>query len=251
MTLADTIARIQTYVAQIICPDEGIGSGFVIDHEHGLVLTNAHVVGPYTTITVRLNTQSHFGYVISKDTMADLAIVDIDPNIVSGSIALGRSSQVRPGENVVAAGFPKTPLIREASFTVTRGIVSTVKFANGIEHVQTDAAINPGNSGGPLLNERGEAIGINTWVANFNELGTPLQSMGFAVGADEYHKRFKVTFRNNRVEVVKTVEDPNEWSLYSDPPNRWSVYVPPGWEQGGTGTNSIVFAGTAADGQPA
>ena len=184
MTLADTIARIQPYVVQIICPDKGTGSGFVIDHYHGLVLTNAHVVGPYTTVNVRLNNRDYYGYVISKDTMADLAIVDIDPNIIWGSIPLVGSSQVRPGENVIAAGYPQTPLLGGSSFTVTRGIVSSTKFANGIEHIQTDAAINPGNSGGPLLNEMGNAIGINTWVANYNEAGRPLQSMGFAVGAD-------------------------------------------------------------------
>ncbi len=250
MTLADTIARIQSYVAQITCPDGGTGSGFVIDHQHGLVLTNAHVVGPYTTVNIRLNNRDYYGYVISKDTMADLAIVDIDPNIVSGSIPLRSSSRVRPGENVIAAGYPQLPSIGEASFTVTRGIVSSIKFANGIEHVQTDAAINPGNSGGSLLNEKGEAIGINTWVANYNETGRPLQSMGFAVGADEYKKRFKVTVKNNRVEVIKTVEDPNEWSLYSDPLDGWSIYVPPGWEQN-TNSSITTFTGTAADGQTA
>lgn len=250
MTLADTIARIQPYVAQVVCPDKGTGTGFVIDHIHGLVLTNAHVVGPYTTVTVRLNNRDYYGYVISKDTMADLAIVDIDDNIVSGSIPLVNSSRVRTGENVIAAGFPQTPTIRETSFTVTRGIVSSIKLANGIEHIQTDAAINPGNSGGPLLNEKGEAIGINTWVANYNEAGAPLQSMGFAVGADEYRKRFTVTIKNNRVEVVKTVEDPNEWTLYSDPLDGWSIYVALGWEQN-TGTHTVTFAGTAADGQTA
>ncbi len=228
MTLADTIARVQPYVAQIVCPDKGIGSGFVIDHKNGFLLTNAHVVGPYTTVMVRLNNRDYYGYVISKDTMADLAIVDIDDNVVSGSIYLGHSSQVRVGENVIAAGYPKTPSIRETSFTVTRGIVSSKKSANGIEHIQTDAAINPGNSGGPLLNEKGEAIGINTWVVNYNESGRPLQGMGFAVGADEYFKRFKVTARNNRIEVTKTVEDPKQWTLYSDPLHKWSIYIPPG-----------------------
>lgn len=250
MTLADTIARIQPYIAQIICPDKVTGSGFVIDHTHGLVLTNAHVVGPYTTVTVRLNNRDYYGYVISKDTMADLAIVDIDDNVISGSIPLGNSSKVRTGENVIAAGFPQVPLSGASSFTVTRGIVSSTKLANGIEHIQTDAAINPGNSGGPLLNEKGEVIGINTWVANYNEAGHPLQSMGFAVGADEYKKRFKVTFKNNRIDVIKTVEDPNEWSLYSDPLDNWSMYVPPGWEQYHR-SNSIIFAGVAADGQAA
>lgn len=182
--------------------------------------------------------------------MADLAIIDIDPNIIWGSIPLVGSSQIRPGENVIAAGYPQTPLIKESSFTVTRGIVSSVKLANGIEHIQTDAAINPGNSGGPLLNEKGEAIGINTWVANYNEAGRPLQSMGFAVGTDEYKKRFKITIKNNRVEVIKTVEDPNEWTLYSDQLDGWSIYVPPGWEQN-TDASTITFAGTAADGQTA
>lgn len=250
MTLADIIARTQPYVAQIICPDKGTGSGFVIDHTHGLVLTNAHVVGPYTTVTVRLNNRDYYGYVISKDTMADLAIVDIDDNVISGSIPLGNSSKVRIGENVIAAGFPQVPLHGTSSFTVTRGIVSSTKLANGIEHIQTDAAINPGNSGGPLLNEKGEAIGVNTWVANYDESGRPLQSMGFAVGVDEYKKRFKVTFKNNRIEVTKTVEDLNEWSLYSDPLDGWSIYVPPGWENTVT-TSYTQFIGTAADGQTA
>src|ERR1700722_18219999 len=148
-------------------PQEGQGSGFVLD-KAGHVLTNFHVIeGANRGIEVKLSNKRSFkATVVGTDKVHDLALLKIDaPDLQA--VTLADSSQIAVGEKVYAIGKPFG-----LSGTMTQGIISSIRsIRNGdgapIEHaIQTDAAINPGNSGGPLLNSRGEVIGINTMIAS-------------------------------------------------------------------------------------
>ncbi len=148
-----------------LVPQEGQGSGFIIDKE-GHVLTNYHVIAEARQIEVTLhNRKKYKATVVGTDPGHDLAIVLIKaPDLVPMTLGDSRSLQV--GQKVYAIGNPFG-----LSGTLTRGIVSSIRPVqepNGgatiDEAIQTDAAINPGNSGGPLLNWHGEVIGINTMI---------------------------------------------------------------------------------------
>jgi S1-C subfamily serine protease len=147
-------------------PQDGQGSGFIIDKE-GHVLTNYHVIADARQIEVTLhNRKKYRATVVGTDKEHDLAIVQIKaPEVVP--MVLGDSKNLQVGQKVYAIGNPFG-----LSGTLTRGIVSSIRSVqepDGMtidEAIQTDAAINPGNSGGPLLNWRGEVIGINTMIAS-------------------------------------------------------------------------------------
>ncbi len=157
---------------------EGQGSGFIISPE-GLILTNNHVVDQASSITVTLADDRVFdAKIIGADPQTDVALLKIDDSEDLPALPLGDSSKLEPGEWVIAIGNPFG-----LSQTVTTGVVSaTGRSSIGINEyenfIQTDAAINPGNSGGPLLNGRGEAIGINT--ALFSRTGGYM-GIGFAI----------------------------------------------------------------------
>ncbi len=149
-----------------LVPQEGQGSGFVIDKE-GHILTNYHVIADARQVEVTLNDRKKYkATIVGTDKAHDLAIVQIKaPNL--RPMVLGDSTNLQVGQKVYAIGNPFG-----LAGTLTRGIVSSirqVKEPDGMvieEAIQTDAAINPGNSGGPLLNWHGEVIGINTMIAS-------------------------------------------------------------------------------------
>ena len=146
----------------------GQGSGFIIN-KAGIILTNAHVVNNADTVTVTLKDGRNFeGVVSGVDEVSDLAVVKIKANTAElPTASLGDSDNIQVGDWAIAVGNPVG-----LDNTVTLGIVSTLHRSSAeigipdkrLEFIQTDAAINPGNSGGPLLNERGEVIGINTAI---------------------------------------------------------------------------------------
>src|SRR6266436_4772525 len=149
-----------------LVPQEGQGSGFIIDKE-GHVLTNYHVIAEARQVEVTLhNRKKYRATVIGTDRSHDLAVIQIK-GAEFKPMVLGDSRNLQVGQKVYAIGNPFG-----LSGTMTRGIVSSirsVKEPDGMsidEAIQTDAAINPGNSGGPLLNWHGEVIGINTMIAS-------------------------------------------------------------------------------------
>ena len=157
--------------------ERGTGSGFIISKD-GRILTNAHVVDGADTVTVKLKDgRSYVGKVLGKDDLTDVAVVKIEANSLP-TVALGNSEKLEPGQWAIAIGNPLG-----LDNTVTTGIVSaTGRTSNQIgspdrrvEYIQTDAAINPGNSGGPLLNARGQVIGMNTAIIQ------GAQGLGFAI----------------------------------------------------------------------
>ncbi len=149
-----------------LVPQEGQGSGFVIDKE-GHILTNYHVIADARQVEVTLhNRKKYKATIVGTDKSHDLAIVQIKaPDLQP--MTLGDSTNLQVGQKVYAIGNPFG-----LAGTLTRGIVSSIRQVSepdGMvieEAIQTDAAINPGNSGGPLLNWHGEVIGINTMIAS-------------------------------------------------------------------------------------
>jgi serine protease Do len=146
-------------------PQQGVGSGVIVSAD-GYILTNNHVVSGADEVTVTLaNGRERPAKVVGTDPMSDLAVVRVDEKALPAA-TLGDSDDLRVGEWVVAAGNPFG--LRD---TITAGIVSAkgranVRIAEYEDFIQTDAAINPGNSGGPLVNLRGEVVGINTAIAS-------------------------------------------------------------------------------------
>ncbi|XP_028293499.1 serine protease HTRA2, mitochondrial-like isoform X2 [Gouania willdenowi] len=141
------------------------GSGFIISSD-GLILTNAHVVANKRGVRVKLTNGDVYNATVQDvDPVADIATIKITAKNPLPTLKLGKSSDVRQGEFVVAMGSPFS-----LQNTITSGIVSTVQRGskelglsnNNMEYIQTDAAIDFGNSGGPLINLDGEVIGINT-----------------------------------------------------------------------------------------
>ncbi|MDJ0591949.1 MAG: HhoA/HhoB/HtrA family serine endopeptidase [Pleurocapsa sp. MO_226.B13] len=161
----------------------GQGSGFITQKD-GIIFTNAHVVSGADRVTVTLKDGREFeGVVRGTDEVTDLAVVKIDPQGVDLPVApLGNSSDIQVGDWAIAVGNPVG-----LNNTVTLGIISTLTRSSAqvgipdkrIDFLQTDAAINPGNSGGPLLNQRGEVIGINTAIR------PDANGIGFAIPIDK------------------------------------------------------------------
>jgi S1-C subfamily serine protease len=149
-----------------LVPQEGQGSGFIIDHD-GHVLTNYHVIADARQVEVTLhNRKKYRATVVGTDRSHDLAVIQIKAPELTPMV-LGDSKNLQVGQKVYAIGNPFG-----LAGTLTSGIVSSIRSVqepNGVsidEAIQTDAAINPGNSGGPLLNSHGEVIGINTMIAS-------------------------------------------------------------------------------------
>src|SRR3954471_22937596 len=160
------------------------GSGFVLDKE-GYILTNAHVVEGTRDASVRFEEggESIDARVVGRDLSTDLAVLKVDPSVAKlRPLPLGNSNRVRVGDPAIAIGNPFG-----YDRTVTTGIISAlqrqIRAPNGftIGHVlQTDAPINPGNSGGPLLNAKGQVIGINSQIVAANGASGSV-GIGFAV----------------------------------------------------------------------
>lgn len=162
-----------------------IGTGFVF-HPKGYILTNEHVVSEADRIMLRAfgKKEPIQAEVVGRDRRHDIAVLRADIDIPSPVLRLGHSKDVRVGEWVLAIGSPLG-----LDHTVTVGIVSAKNRPLQIGDrdypnlIQTDAAINRGNSGGPLINLRGEVVGMNTAVSQSS------QGIGFAISADVLRKR--------------------------------------------------------------
>ena len=161
-----------------------VGSGFVVDTT-GYILTNEHVVTGSTWVTVTLDSGERLtAYVAATDPSHDIALIKVDRDFPS---ALQFATEARQGEEVIALGFPLSPTLGTGIKT-TRGIVSAFTTRGGIIHIQTDADINRGNSGGPLLNLRGEVVGMNTLILRDEDA----QGINFAIRYDVLTSRLPV-----------------------------------------------------------
>src|SRR5512140_3231797 len=176
---------------------EGTGSGVIVDSK-GYILTNNHVVDRADRIKVKFHgdTTEYDAKLIGTDRETDLAVIKINPPRSLPAVKIGNSDAVQVGDWAVAIG---SPFGLEA--TVTAGIISaTGRDIAGAQQfqrfIQTDAAINPGNSGGPLLNIRGEVIGVNTAIAT--QTGG-YQGIGFALPVNTAVRVYNSVIQNGRV----------------------------------------------------
>ncbi|MDQ2841314.1 MAG: trypsin-like peptidase domain-containing protein [Acidobacteriota bacterium] len=178
---------------------EGTGTGFIVDRK-GYLITNYHVVEKADRIKVRLAGEDteYKGRVVGYDKETDVAILKIDPKEPLVPVEIGNSDSVQVGDWVIAIGSPFG-----LQATVTAGIVSAQRTSRDLpgagqfqNFLQTDAAINPGNSGGPLLNIRGEVIGVNTMIATRSG---SYEGIGFALPSNQAVKVYNDIIREGRV----------------------------------------------------
>ncbi|WP_256973428.1 HhoA/HhoB/HtrA family serine endopeptidase [Nostoc sp. T09] len=176
--------------------ERGSGSGFIINSS-GQILTNSHVVDGADTVTVTLKDGRTFnGKVLGEDPVTDVAVIKIDANNLP-TLSVGNSDALQPGEAVIAIGNPLG-----LNNTVTSGIISATGRSSSdigasdkrVDYIQTDAAINPGNSGGPLLNVRGQVIGMNTAIIR------GAQGLGFAIPVNTAQKIAQELIANGKVD---------------------------------------------------
>ncbi|MGG5462878.1 S1C family serine protease [Clostridium sp. B9] len=168
---------------------EGLGSGFIINEE-GYVVTNYHVIkGAQEVKVIFYDGKEVNAKVVNYDAERDIAVIKITDDVKMPGIAqLGDSATVKSGEEVIAIG---NPLGKEFSSTVTKGVVSSpnrkmsTENGNVLDYIQTDAAINPGNSGEPLINSKGQVIGVNT----AKKVGEDIEGIGFAIPINEVKDR--------------------------------------------------------------
>lgn len=176
-------------------PAEAMGTGFVI-REDGLIITNNHVIENADTIKVQLSGREKEqieAEVIGADKQTDIAVIKIKIKSKLPTVTLGKSADMQVGEWVAAFGNPYGH-----GHTVTKGIVSAIgreiDEINLLPFIQTDASINPGNSGGPLVNSRGEVIGVNTAI------DARAQNIGFAIPIDYVKDIVPQLEKNGRVD---------------------------------------------------
>src|SRR5690349_11697032 len=218
--------------------EEGSGTGFIVSTD-GYILTNNHVVAGADRVNVKLFDKREFKNVrvVGTDPQTDVAVLKIDATNLP-TVTLGNSDSTNIGEWVLAIG---NPLGEEFDFTVTAGIVSAkgrplIGLARGglqiQDFIQTDAAINPGNSGGPLVNIRGQVIGINSAIASGTGYYT---GYGFAIPINLVHTVFDqlvTTGHVTRSVIGISVTDagkptPRPWACRTRTSTAWWLTITP------------------------
>ncbi len=197
---------------------KGLGSGVIVRKTGNTyyVLTNNHVAGSATKISIKLNDEREFeGKLVGADSRIDVALVSFESKDSSIPVAkLGDSDKVQPGDICMAFGAPLG-----YSQSVTQGIISAVGRSEShmsaiSDYIQTDAAINQGNSGGPLVNIYGEVIGINTWIASASGgsvgLGFAIPINNLKSAIDSFIKKGKVVYGWVGVSLVDVTKEYKE-----------------------------------------
>ena len=228
-SIADVVSSIAPGLVQIVTPTSD-GSGFVVSND-GLIVTNAHVVDQYSTVSVRLmNGQLHSGRVLGRDETIDLAVIKVDSRQAWQPMTLGEAGSVGVGDGVMALGFPLGDQLGR-DYTVTTGIVSSLRTYGSVERIQTDAAINPGNSGGPLVDRDGRVIGVNT--STFSDY----QGISFAISVSEVRRNLDFLASGGNV----LAQTGGEFWTYENAKCSYSLVVHPNWALAGEKECSAYF----------
>ncbi|TSA58198.1 hypothetical protein D4R42_00170 [bacterium] len=192
------VAKVEPAVVMVEVED-GVGSGMIVD-KSGYILTSNHIVENVQSARIIFGGGGQYeGTVIGKDEVRDLAIIKITAvGFDFPAVTFGDSDTLEGGEAVIVIGYS---LGLEGGTTVSKGIISAFRDEDGVRYIQTDAAINPGNSGGPLINLKGEVIGIVTSKV----VHEAVEGMGFAVAINTVKPLI-----SERTGIKQTVEEVEE-----------------------------------------
>ena len=196
---AEIVAAVRpsTVDVEISQTGEGViagGTGWVLDADRGLIVTNNHVINGADTVQVLVNGRRRLAQVVAAAPCQDMSVIRVADNTGLKTMPLGSQSNLEAGDTAVALGFPASASTRD-HLVATVGSVSDPKTEYDIavavdvpllpNVVQTDAAINPGNSGGPLVNADKQLIGMNTAGLDQTPSGRLLHGQGYAIGVDQ------------------------------------------------------------------
>lgn len=185
LSVADVVERAREGVVRIEGPNSS-GSGFVVDSD-GYILTNEHVIRGQSRLTVVFDNGTRLtARVISSDAARDIALLKVTASRTLTVLPFAKS--VRVGDEVLVLGYPLGYQLGD-DMTANDGIVSSLRTYSGVSYIQTNAAINPGNSGGPLVNLKGEVVGMNTSSIDESRSGRPVEGIGFAIKFDVLSSR--------------------------------------------------------------
>jgi serine protease Do len=232
-------------------PVRAQGSGFIVDPA-GIIITNAHVVKDAKEVTVKLTDRREFrAKVLGADAKTDIAVLKIDARNLP-TLALGNTKDLKVGEWVLAIGSPFG-----FENTVTAGVVSakgrSLPDDSYVPFIQTDVAVNPGNSGGPLLNTRGEVVGINSQI--YSRSGG-YQGLSFAIPIDvavQVKDQIVATGKATHARLGVAVQEVNQAFAESFKLDKPEGALVSNIEKGGPGDKAGLKAGDvirSVDGQP-
>ena len=228
-SVSDIVADLVDGLVQIVTPDTR-GSGFVISSD-GLIVTNAHLLGDHDPVTVRsVNGWPFAGTVLGKDDDLDLAVIEVASRGGIRPMPLGDVSAVRHGDPVIAMGFPLSSRLGEG-YTITTGIVSSLRTGGPTDLIQTDAAINAGSSGGPLVNSDGEVIGVTT--STYRDYS----SVSFAISIGEVKDNLRALTAGR--DALSSAG--GEFENYRNRGCRYSLRAPSEWEMAGEGEGCRLY----------
>ena len=221
-TLNEVLVRLEPAVVQIFTPT-GTGSGFFFD-ANGWVVTNAHVVSGHPNVTIVTDEEIRLqGQVVGLNDFVDLAVIRTNFSSPVPYLTFAHPSSIKIGDDAIALGFPLGQTLGY-SMSVSEGIVSAIRDRQGVKYVQTSAAINPGNSGGPLINRKGQVVGINTWGITESD-GRSIQNINFAISSGTVQDRLPDLMAGRWIGNIMVNVPAGE--LYEI-----SIYAEQGWEFG-------------------
>ena len=173
-------------VVKVITKD-GFGSGFIVSQD-GYIVTNYHVAdGQKNNIQVKMNSNIKLkATVVKSNEEYDLLLLKIDVDELK-PLYIGKSEDMETGDDVYAIG---TPLETSLGQSITKGIISGVREIGGMNYLQTDVSINSGNSGGPLINDKGEVIGVTTMKLS----GKGIEGIGFCIPSKTVLEMLNIKF---------------------------------------------------------
>ena len=218
--ISDVVANIGPSVVQVKTLD-GTASGVIVDPS-GYILTNYHVVGgPSLSVTLQ-DGRTFQATLVGFHEPKDLAVLHIDAQDLPAQPISQLASTTQLGEEVVALGYPLG-----GSFTVTKGIVSAFveSEVEGLSYVQTDAPVNPGNSGGPLVNSRGNLVGLVT--SKFVDVG--IEGVSFAIWLPEQMDTVDSLIQG--LSIAEPTATPVATKVVQSYPKGWSIEVAKRWKQ--------------------
>ena len=220
-SISDVVQSIDSGLYRIITPERS-GSGFLVS-EQGHIVTNAHVVGEHASVTVRsASGRLSNARVLGRDEALDLAVLVVEPPPDARPMTLGNVSEIRPGDEVIALGFPLGNDLG-GDYTVTTGVVSSRRIQDSVERIQTDAAVNPGSSGGPLVNREGEVIGVNTsTLAGY-------EGISLALSVAEVRASLDALISDDGAESKTRPRATDGWWTYENDDCGYRLSVHPGW----------------------